>query len=115
MFLIDCSFCSCNGKYVYAVATDSAFRNRGYASKLIEEAKKQMGDFLWLIPADEELFDYYSKFGFETKLYSNSAFENKIEFNEIDEIISELYEGSAFENPKGMLYSLKFFLTAIRV
>ncbi len=106
IFLIDCKYGSYIGKYVYAVATDKKYRNKGYASLLINEAKKNMNDFLWLIPAEESLFDYYSKLGFKTKLYSNSNYINKIEFDENDLIINELYEGSAFEFPKGMIYSL---------
>lgn len=108
-FLIDCHYCGCNGKYIYAVATDEKYRNKGYASKIIEEAKRHMIDFLWLIPANEELFEYYSNRGFKTKLYSNSNFKNKMSFMEADNINADLYDGSDFENPKGMLYSLQDF------
>lgn len=107
IFLIDCNYCNYKGKYVYAVSTEEKYRNKGYAGLLINEAKKYMNDFLWLIPADESLFDYYSKFEFETKLFSDSSYENKITFNESDEITKDLYEGSSFEFPKGMMYSLK--------
>ena len=107
LFLIDCKYLNCNGKYIYAVATDKEHRNKGYASLLVNEAKKYMDDFLWLIPAEKSLFDYYSKLGFVTKLYSNSNFKNKIKFNEPAKILLDLYEGSSFELPKGMIYSLK--------
>lgn len=107
LFLIDCNYQNYNGKYVYAVATDKKYRNKGYASILVNEAKKYMNDFLWLIPAEESLFDYYSKLGFEIKLYSNSNYESQIIFNESNEIVNDLYEGSSFEFPKGMMYSLK--------
>lgn len=109
IFLIECNYCGCKGQYLYAVATDKNFRNRGYASRLIEQAKKQMYDFLWLIPANEKLFDYYAKQGFKIKLYSDSDFKNKISFTEKKDIIADLYDGSEFENPKGMFYSLKEF------
>lgn len=109
LFLIDCTYCGCKGKYVYAVATDEKCRGRGYASSLINEAKTQMSDFLWLIPATESLFEYYSRLGFETRLYTDSRFENSIIFNESEEVIAELYDGSEFEYPKGMLYSVKNF------
>ncbi len=107
LFLIDCKYMNHSGKYIYAVATDENFRNQGYASLLVNEAKKYMNDFLWLIPANEKLFDFYAKLGFETKLYSSSNYKNKITFNESPSIVDDLYDGSSFEFPKGMIYSLK--------
>lgn len=105
LFLIDCKYSKYNGQYIYAVCTAEEHRNKGYSSSLISEAKSHMGDFLWLIPANNGLFDFYSKHGFETKLFSNGDFESKIEFSESDEIIEYLYEGSDYEFPKGMIYS----------
>ena len=105
LFLVKCKYSGYNGQYIYAVCTDENFRNRGYSSMLISEAKKQMKDFLWLIPANNGLFDFYSKHGFETKLYSNEKFDYRIEFDEISDIVDYLYEGSDFELPKGMMYS----------
>ena len=52
LFLADCCYADLTGKYVYAVCTDEGFRNKGYSSSLIDEAKKYMKDFLWLIPAN---------------------------------------------------------------
>lgn len=72
---------------------------------LLCEAKKYMGDFLWLIPANDGLFEFYAKHDFETKLFSNSIFEHNIEFDECKEIIEYLYEGSDYAFPKGMIYS----------
>ena len=105
LFLVNCKYSEYNGQYVYAVCTDEKCRKQGYSSILISEAKKHMGDFLWLIPANDGLFDFYAKHGFETKLFSAGEFENKIEFDECDEIIEYLYEGSDYEFPKGMIYS----------
>ena len=106
LFLIDCRYGAYNGQYLYAVCTDENYRKRGIASKLIAEAKRNMKDFLWLIPAKDHLFAFYGKYGFETKLYSQGTFENKIEFNENMEIITEyLYEGSDYDYPLGMIYS----------
>lgn len=53
-----------NGHYIYAVAVDKDKRNAGIGKKLIEFAKKNMQDFLVLVPASEGLFKYYQKFGF---------------------------------------------------
>lgn len=109
MFLIDCSYCGCKGKYIYAVATDENHRKNGYAGALLNHAKEIMDDFLWLIPANESLIKYYKRFNFEIKLYSNSDFNDKIYFNESEDIICELYEGSEFESPRGMVYSILRF------
>lgn len=105
LFLVECKYSEYIGQYIYAVCTAEKFRNRGYSSKLISEAKNQMNDFLWLIPANDGLFDFYSKQGFETKLHSSKKYERKIEFDEIREITDYLYEGSDYELPKGMIYS----------
>ena len=105
LFLVNCKYAQYNGQYIYAVCTAEEFRNKGYSSSLISEAKKHMGDFLWLIPANDGLFEFYSKHGFETKLYSNGEFDKQIKFEENDEIIEYLYEGSDYEFPKGMIYA----------
>lgn len=82
------------------------FRGRGISGSLIEYSKSLGYDFLWLIPASESLFCFYSRFGFETKLYSGERRENRISFNESDEIVFDfLFDGSDFEYPKGMIYS----------
>ena len=56
------------GRYVYAVATGTRFRNRGVSTQLLEFAKKYIKanneEFLVLVPADEGLFDFYAKRGF---------------------------------------------------
>ncbi|MEZ3421580.1 MAG: GNAT family N-acetyltransferase [Eubacterium sp.] len=109
LFLADCVYGALKGKYVYAVCTYKAHRGRGYSSALLKEAKKFMQDFLWLIPANDSLFDFYKKAGFETKLFSNGDFENKICFDETDNIIEYLYSGSAYAFPKGMVYCEKDF------
>lgn len=109
LFLVDCRYSDLHGKYVYAVCTDEKFRNKGYSSSLIYEAKKHMNDFLWLIPAHDSLFSFYAKFGFETKLYSDKEYENRIVFDENKEIIEYLYSGSDYTYPDGMVYSIKTF------
>lgn len=105
LFLVDCKYAQYNGQYIYAVCTAEEHRNKGYSSRLISEAKKHMHEFLWLIPANDGLFEFYSKHGFKTKLFSKGNFENIIAFNENDEITEYLYEGSEYEFPKGMIFS----------
>ena len=58
--------------YIYAVATDRAFRRQGIASQLIQRAieyAKECGEYksLILIPADEAAQRLYSRFGFEMR------------------------------------------------
>ncbi len=105
LFLIDCEYCGKNGAYIYAVCTKKAFRNAGFSSALIEKAKSQNYDFLWLIPANDSLFGFYERFGFKTKLYSDGQYKNNVTFSESADICSYLYEGSDYKFPKGMIYS----------
>lgn len=53
-----------NARYVYAVATLPAYRNKGYASKLIRHAAERVKEPLILQPADRDLQEYYEKHGF---------------------------------------------------
>ena len=55
--------------YLYAIATAEACRGRGLAAQVTEEAiayaRNQDMDALVLIPADDRLRHYYTRFGFE--------------------------------------------------
>ena len=53
-----------NARYVYAVATLPAYRNRGYATKIIKHAAQRVKEPLILQPADRDLQEYYEKLGF---------------------------------------------------
>jgi GNAT superfamily N-acetyltransferase len=57
--------------YVYAVATLPEFRRRGIAGALLEYAATKVPalEALLLIPASEELGDYYAKFGYRYSVY----------------------------------------------
>lgn len=63
--------CSCQGSsfaYIYAVATDSAFRGQGYAGKLLEATHKQLTREGYagavLVPGEPWLFAFYHKYGY---------------------------------------------------
>ncbi len=63
--------CSCQGSrfaYIYAVATDSAFRGQGYAGRLLEDTHKQLTQEGYagavLVPGEPWLFDFYQKYGY---------------------------------------------------
>ncbi len=57
------------GRYLYAAATDLKHRGKGIMAKLIREAQEYIKDknlsFICLVPADNGLYDYYARFGFE--------------------------------------------------
>ncbi len=54
-----------SGRYIYAVATGADFRGRGISSRLLEYAhgymREQNISVSLLVPATEELFDFYEK------------------------------------------------------
>lgn len=100
------------GRYVYAVATDKAYRNRGFARNLIEYAKAFIREknekFLTILPQSDSLYDFYKKFGFselkcvkriETKLLTaeqNDIYVKKITPNEYFELRNAFFGGSCY-------------------
>ena len=62
--------------YLYAACTHPDFRSRGYMGELLRSAEslcRDSGlDYICLVPAEDSLFDYYSRFGYRP------AFEEKL-------------------------------------
>lgn len=59
-------------RYLYAVATDEKYRGQGLSSKLFSEAMKILQEpLVFTVPAEESLFAFYKKQGFED--WSNCA------------------------------------------
>lgn len=61
--------------YFYAIATDKSVRNQGLATSMIYESIwrgfiEKIG-MAFLVPANHELIDFYSNFGFAPWMYSN--------------------------------------------
>ncbi|NLX83598.1 MAG: GNAT family N-acetyltransferase [Clostridiales bacterium] len=60
-------------RYVFAVATRLSHRNRGISSRLMEKAHEAMREegslAAVLVPADEGLFSYYERRGYETAFF----------------------------------------------
>lgn len=79
LFMLDC-FCTIDGtsipgSYIYAVATKKEKRGNGFMTMLekksIEYLKCQGKKFVSLVPQTKELFDMYSKIGYETCSYNS--------------------------------------------
>lgn len=68
LFLLDCNIGDYKGKCVYCAMTKYAFRGKGYMKKLLDFSYNYCCnngfDFLFLVPAEDSLFDYYEKCGF---------------------------------------------------
>lgn len=69
LFLLDGTINKYKLKYIYAACTARKFRGRGFMSDLMNYAKSYCGeigcDGIFLVPAEETLYSYYSRFGFE--------------------------------------------------
>lgn len=67
--------------YLYALATQKDYRNRGYMSKLINEANEYADKnnylFSFLIPANEELFGFYNKYGYNMEFKIRNLISDK--------------------------------------
>ena len=72
LFLLNGSVNGCSCKYIYAACTSKRFRGQGLMGGLIEYSKKICSDnnfdFIFLVPGEESLYSYYSRFGFIPKM-----------------------------------------------
>ena len=68
LFLLEGELASEKCKYLYAACTHEDYRRRGIMEELIEFTKTYCKDknysSIFLVPANERLYSYYSKFGF---------------------------------------------------
>ncbi len=69
LFLLDCTIGDYKGKCVYCAMTNYSHRGKGYMKTLLDYSydfcRDNGFDFLFLVPAEKSLFDYYKKCGFE--------------------------------------------------
>ncbi len=79
MFVLDCQLEGEKCGYIYAAATTASERNKGHMKNLIEMAKRYYPR-LCLKPANESLYAFYEKFGFQTAFYTNNSFEKPTDF-----------------------------------
>ena len=69
LFLLPCNIVK-SGKpykanYIYAVSTKKDCRKKGYMEKLLRDTISKTDGILILRPSNENLIDYYKKFGFK--------------------------------------------------
>lgn len=108
------------GAYFCGIATISEYRKKGYAKKLIEYAKSNVKevDIIYLIPANESLFEFYKESGFKlfTCLDKEKVInDKKVKLKTFSEEFDFLKIKTFYENSGNNLYirrDEKFF-TAI--
>ena len=84
LYLLDCTLNfngkDYKGKYLYAAATDPKYRQKGIMGTLISEAQEYCNksglDFIALVPANDELYRYYERFGFITAMHRKTVFSS---------------------------------------
>lgn len=109
LFLLPCKIGEYNGKCVYCAMTKYSARGKGYMKKLLDFSydycKEKGFDFLFLVPAEKSLFNYYGTCGFipfgVSRVYTVNdtipnkrellKYENQIEF---DTLVTEYWENS---------------------
>ena len=104
LFLLDCNIGHYKGKCVYCAMTKYSERGKGYMKKLLDFSYNYCldngFDFLFLVPAEESLFEYYKKCGFENfGIHRKHTFngdtpitKEKLEFDYTIEFEKSVYE-----------------------
>ena len=68
LYWFDCDWEKRKLAYLYAVATDKAFRNQGLCKKLMEDTHRHLEALGYsgtvLVPGEPELFSFYKKLGY---------------------------------------------------
>ena len=75
--------------FMFGIATDKKYRNKGRASKVINEMfnyLKQSYNFTMLCPANSGLYEFYKKFGFEKLCF--------FKYEKVGGVIGEIKEGN---------------------
>ncbi|MGN1127308.1 MAG: GNAT family N-acetyltransferase [Ruminococcus sp.] len=89
LFHIPCEVKGEKAHYLYGAATDEKFRNRGIMGKLIEfslsDAVTYGEKFSFLYPANDYLYSYYKRFGYERKCFSKTKTISRQEIMNIAE------------------------------
>jgi predicted acetyltransferase len=93
LFLLPCTIITKGteipAKYIFAAATKSDSRKKGYMEKLLEKIKIENNEFLFLRPANENLQKYYTKIGFKSIVGTSSNCSIKIAPSNIMRYLSD--------------------------
>lgn len=70
LYWFDCSLAGQKWAYLYAIATDEAYRNQGLCRRLMTQTHQQLRSSGYagaiLVPGSKELFSFYEKLGYRT-------------------------------------------------
>ncbi len=72
-FALPCKVEDKKALYIFAVATDENYRNKGFATKLLEKIKTKSDAVLILRPVDSKVTAFYEKLGFKQFTATNEA------------------------------------------
>lgn len=96
LFLLDGSLNNQKCMYLYAACTSLNFRKQGIMEKLIEFSKTYVYECgasgIFLVPANEKLYSYYSKFGFVPSFKKKETVISTTESNVIQTNLSYSYD-----------------------
>ena len=110
MNINDCDYPS---YYLYAACTLKEYRGRGQMAELLDFAAKTAQNrkkyFVCLKPAEESLFDYYSRFGYKTFFYKKTALFNCEELKGNEKNISESFNISLSDIRNSFLCNFNYF------
>ncbi len=112
--------------YLSGIATNRGYRNKGFMRQLLDKTHHSLQskdfDAVWLIPAEEYLFEIYRKFGYRTLFYKdyssidvtdyglqkNDIFVDILKNNELNKAF-DYFLRKQLEQECGVLFSKNFF------
>ncbi len=97
---------SMNGCYLYAAATLKSEQNKGYMTSLIEDIKEEY-DFVITYPSNNNLSDFYKKFGFNEIDATTAECDNEIIPLGDFITVADKEEVDLFKKYKLLIYSKK--------
>lgn len=97
MYLVESNL----GKYVYAACTKKKYQKRGIMTSLLDYCKERYNK-VCLIPANEDLINYYKK-----RDFSSIQDIDDLKFNQIKDINEYLFEGCELKKPVVLVFERK--------
>lgn len=115
----------CRAFYLYGAATKEALRGKGLFTELFLFAKESLksnhsADFIFLVPAKQELFNFYRSFSFtDTAFYENREIKaedcgyNFIRESSVPESLYSLYCKNALSYSHSLVKSEELFVYSV--